>query len=167
MRIAIAADHNGLALKSRLIDRLTASGHEVQDRGGFGTADDVVDYPPLCADVCDRVIDGRADRAIVVGGSGQGVHIACNKIRGVRAGLCHDRFTTEISRAHNDSNVLVIGAKVIAPELAEELTDVWLMTAFKGGRHQDRLDQIAALEQRSCGPTNADANTSAGHDASR
>jgi ribose 5-phosphate isomerase B len=165
MRIAIAADHNGLAVKARLIDRLTASGHEVEDRGGFGTADDVVDYPPLCADVCDRVVDGRADRAIVVGGSGQGEHIACNKIRGVRAGLCHDRFTTEISRAHNDSNVLVIGAKVIAPELAEELTDVWLTTAFKGGRHQDRLDQIAALEQRSCGQSNADAIANARHDA--
>jgi ribose 5-phosphate isomerase B len=110
MRIAIAADHNGLALKARLIDRLTAAGHEVDDRGGFGAADDVIDYPPLCADVCDRVVDGRADRAIVVGGSGQGEHIACNKIRGVRAGLCHDRFTTEISRAHNDSNVLVIVA---------------------------------------------------------
>ena len=157
MRIAIAADHNGLALKARLIDRLIAAGHEVEDRGGYGTADDIVDYPPLCADVCDRVVDGRADRAIVVGGSGQGEHIACNKIRGVRAGLCHDRFTTEISRAHNDSNVLVIGAKVIAPELAEELTDLWMATAFKGGRHQDRLDQIAALEDRSCEHRNADA----------
>jgi ribose 5-phosphate isomerase B len=159
MRIAIAADHNGLTLKARLIDRLTAAGHEVEDRGGYGFADDVIDYPPLCADVCDRVVDGRADRAIVVGGSGQGEHIACNKIRGVRAGLCHDRFTTEISRAHNDSNVLVIGAKVIAPELAEELTDLWMTTAFKGGRHQDRLDQIAALEHRSCEHADTDSHT--------
>src|SRR6185437_17151236 len=100
-----------------------------------------------CADVARQVTKGSADRGIVVGGSGSGEHIACNKIRGIRAGLCHDRFTTEISRAHNDSNVLVIGAKVIAPELAEELTDLWLTTAFKGGRHQRRLDQIAALER--------------------
>jgi ribose 5-phosphate isomerase B len=166
MRIAIAADHNGLALKARLVDRLTAQGHEVEDRGGFGTADDVVDYPPLCADVCDRVVDGRVDRAIVVGGSGQGEHIACNKIPGVRAGLCRDRFTTEISRAHNDSNVLVIGAKVISSELAEELTDVWLTTDFKGGRHQDRLDQIAALERRACGHLGADFGTEFGTPAS-
>jgi ribose 5-phosphate isomerase B len=145
MRIAIAADHNGLVLKADLITRLTAQGHDVDDRGAHGT--ETVDYPPLCADVCRQVVDGRADRGIVIGGSGQGEHIACNKIRGVRAGLCHDPFTTEISRAHNDANVLVIGAKVISPQLADELTDLWLATAFKGGRHQQRLDQIAALER--------------------
>jgi len=147
MRIAIAADHNGLALKSRLIARLTAAGHDVDDRGGFGADTDIVDYPPLCADACARVADSRADRAIIVGGSGMGETVACNKVRGIRAGLCHDRFTTEISRANNDSNVMVIGAKVITPELAEELTDLWLATPFKGGRHQHRLDQIAALER--------------------
>ena len=145
MRVAIAADHNGVALKARLVSRLVAIGHVVDDRGAHGA--DTVDYPVLCLDVGSRVVDGRADRGVVVGGSGQGEHIACNKIRGVRAGLCHDRFTTEISRAHNDSNVLVIGAKVISPELAEELTELWLATAFKGGRHQERLDQIAALER--------------------
>jgi ribose 5-phosphate isomerase B len=101
----------------------------------------------LCADACGLVADGRADRAIIVGGSGMGETVACNKIRGIRAGLCHDHFTTEISRANNDSNVMVIGAKVITPELAEELTDLWLATPFKGGRHQHRLDQIAALER--------------------
>ena len=145
MRIAIAADHNGIALKERLKKRLSEQGHEVDDRGAHGEA--TVDYPPLCADVARQVTSHRADRGIVVGGSGQGEHIACNKIRGIRAGLCHDRFTTEISRAHNDANVLVIGAKVIAPDQAEELTDLWLATAFKGGRHQQRLDQIAALER--------------------
>jgi ribose 5-phosphate isomerase B len=145
MRIAIAADHNGVAVKARLVARLTDKGHQVDDRGAHG--DETVDYPPLCADVGRQVTSGAADRGIVVGGSGQGEHIACNKLRGVRAGLCHDRFTTEISRAHNDANVLVIGAKVISPELAEELTDLWLTTPFKGGRHQDRLDQIAALER--------------------
>lgn len=147
MRIAIAADHNGLAIKARLIARLTAQGHSVDDRGAHGGPDETVDYPPLCEDVCRRVVSGEAERGIVVGGSGQGEHIACNKIRGVRAGLCHDRFTTEISRGNNDSNVLVIGAKVISPELADELTDLWLTTPFKGGRHQHRLDQIAALER--------------------
>jgi ribose 5-phosphate isomerase B len=146
MRIAIAADHHGLALKTRLIVRLTAQGHEVDDRGAH---DDgvTVDYPPLCADVCGRVVDGHADRAIVVGGSGMGELIACNKIRGIRAGLCHDLFTTEISRAHNDANVIVIGAKVLGPELADEIIDLWFSTQFKGGRHQQRLDQIAMLER--------------------
>ena len=145
MRIVIAADHNGIEMKARLIARLTAQGHEVADRGARGT--EIVDYPPMCADIGRRVVAGEADRGIVVGGSGQGEHIACNKIRGVRAGLCHDRFTTEISRAHNDSNVLVIGAKVISLELADELTDIWMTTAFKGGVHQQRLDQITEIER--------------------
>ncbi len=145
MRIAIAGDHNGAALKAQITAWLTAQGHDVDDRGSHGT--DVVDYPPLCADVGRQVMSGRADRAIVIGGSGQGEQIACNKIRGVRAGLCHCLFTTEIARAHNDTNVLVMGAKVVTPELAEEITALWLATPFKGGRHQDRLDQIAALER--------------------
>jgi ribose 5-phosphate isomerase B len=145
VRIAIVADHNGVALKARLRERLTAQGHQVDDRGTHG--EETVDYPVLCADLGRQVVSGAAEVGIVVGGSGQGEHIACNKIRGIRAGLCHDRFTTEISRAHNDANVLVIGAKVIPPELAEELTDLWLRTAFKGGRHRDRLIQIEALER--------------------
>jgi ribose 5-phosphate isomerase B len=144
MRIAIAADHNGVALKARLIAKLAAEGHRVEDRGTHG--DQIVDYPALCIDVCRLVAGGRADRGIIVGGSGQGEHIACNKMRGIRAGLCFDRFTTEISRANNDSNVLVIGAKVTSPEFAEELTGLWLTTAFRGGRHQARVKQIMAIE---------------------
>jgi len=147
MRVAIAADHNGLEIKARLISRLTGQGHEVEDCGAHGEAAGTVDYPPLCQDVALRVRDGRADRGIIVGGSGQGEHIACNKIAAVRAGLCHDRFATEISRGHNDSNVLVLGAKVIGPQLADELTDLWMTTPFKGGVHQARLDQIAAIER--------------------
>jgi ribose 5-phosphate isomerase B len=146
MRIVIAGDHNGFALKARLIDRLTAQGHQVRDLGSHD-AEATVDYPPLCADLCGRVVAGDAERGIVVGGSGSGEQIACNKIRGIRAGLCHELFTAEISRAHNDANVLVMGAKVIDAELAEKITELWLATAFKGGRHQQRLDQIAALER--------------------
>jgi ribose 5-phosphate isomerase B len=145
MRIAIAADHNGVALKQRLIEQLTAAGHDVDDRGTHGT--ETVDYPVLCADVGRQVVGGQAERGIIVGGSGSGEQIACNKIRGIRAGLCHDRFTAEIARAHNDTNILVMGAKVISPELAGEITSIWMTTAFKGGRHQRRLDQIAALER--------------------
>jgi ribose 5-phosphate isomerase B len=146
MRIAIAGDHNGVALKAHLVQWLAARGHEVDDRG-TGDPDTVVDYPRLCEDVCRQVVDGQADSAIMIGGSGSGEQIACNKIRGVRAGLCNDAFTAEIARAHNDANVLVIGAKLVSAELAERIAGVWLSTAFKGDRHQRRLDQIAALER--------------------
>jgi ribose 5-phosphate isomerase B len=145
MRIAIGADHNGIAIKARLVERLTAEGHQLDDRGAHG--EETVDYPPLCEDVCRQVVDGAAERGIVVGGSGAGEAVACNKIRGIRAGLCSDPFTTEISRANNDSNVLVLGAKVVSPELADELVDIWLRTGFRGGVHQKRIDMIAALER--------------------
>lgn len=146
MRIAIAADHNGVALKRHLSQWLTARGHTVEDRGSHAEAT-VVDYPPLCADVCRQVAGGHADRAIVIGGTGGGEVIACNKLPGIRAGLGHSVTTAEISRANNDSNVLVLGTKIISQDLAEQITDVWLATAFTGGRHQRRLDQIAALER--------------------
>lgn len=145
MRIAIAADHNGTVVKAALITWLTSHGHDVDDRGAHAAG--TVDYPPLCADVCGQVVAGHAARGIVIGGTGSGEQIACNKVRGIRAGLCQDLVTTEIARAHNDTNVLVLGAKIIAPALAERITEVWLATPFKGGRHQQRLDQIAALER--------------------
>jgi ribose 5-phosphate isomerase B len=146
MRIAITADHNGVSLKGHLMGWLAAHGHEVDDRAG-NVGEAIVDYPPLCEDVCRRVLDGHADYAIVVGGSGSGEAIACNKIRGIRAGLCLDVFITEIARGNNDANVLVTGAKVVTPELAEQILATWLATPFKGERHQNRLDQIAALER--------------------
>lgn len=145
MRIAIAADHNGVSMKAQLTRWLTERGHEVDDRGTDGTR--TVDYPPLSEDLCRQVVDGDADRGIVIGGTGSGEQIACNKIRGVRAGLCQDVFTAEIAAAHNQTNVLVMGAKVVTPTIAERIVDVWLTTPFKGGRHQQRLDQIAALER--------------------
>lgn len=146
VRIVIAADHNGVALKARLAAMLRGRGHDVVDLGTHH-GDEVVDYPPLCLDLCRRVVDGAADRGIVVGGSGLGETVACNKIRGIRAGLCPDLFHAEISRGNNDSNVLVLGAKVVPPDLAEQITATWLETPFKGGVHQRRLDQIAALER--------------------
>jgi ribose 5-phosphate isomerase B len=145
-RIAITADHNGIALKQRLIGWLEAHGHEVDDRAR-DAGSDIVDYPPLCEDVCREVLAGRADFGIVVGGSGSGEAIACNKLRGIRAALCLDLFVAEIARANNDANVLVTGAKVVPPELAEQILEIWLATPFRGDRHQRRLDQIAALER--------------------
>jgi ribose 5-phosphate isomerase B len=146
MRIAITADHNGVALKGRLVAWLEARGHAVDDRAAH-VGEEVVDYPPLCEDVCRQVLGGRADFAIVVGGSGSGEAIACNKIRGIRATLCLDPFVAEIARGNNDANVLVTGAKVVTPELAEQILETWLATSFRGGRHRQRLDQIAALER--------------------
>jgi len=149
MRIALAADHNGFDLKTSLLPWLQAMGHEVRDLGTNST--DVVDYPHRCLQIGQLVTGGAVDRGIVLGGSGQGEQIACNKVRGVRAGLCHCRFTTEISRAHNDANVMVIGAKVVGEDLAKELVALWLDTPFKGGVHQQRLDQIAAIEDGQLG----------------
>jgi ribose 5-phosphate isomerase B len=146
MRIAITADHNGVALKNHVIGWLEAHGHEVDDRAPE-VGDEVVDYPPLCEDVCRRVLDGHSDYAIVVGGSGSGEAMACNKIRGIRAGLCLDLFVTEIARGNNDANVLVTGAKVVGPDLADQILETWFATSFRGERHRRRLDQIAALER--------------------
>jgi ribose 5-phosphate isomerase B len=146
VRIAIAADHNGVALKSRLVGLLLGQGHDVDDRGPDAAAG-TVDYPPLCADLCRQVVDGAADRAVMIGGSGMGEVIACNKVRGIRAGLCTDLFLTRVSRENNDANVLVLGAKVVSAELAEAITAAWLDTPFTGGVHQRRLDQIAVLER--------------------
>jgi ribose 5-phosphate isomerase B len=135
-----------VGLKERLRAWLAERGHAVDDRAAH-VGEEVVDYPPLCEDVCARVLDGDADFAIVVGGSGSGEALACNKIRGIRAALCLDLFAAEIARANNNANVLVTGAKVVSSELAERILATWLATSFRGERHQRRLDQIATLER--------------------
>src|SRR5687767_8577949 len=145
MRIAIGADHAGFALKQHLVATLTRLGHHVEDRGTHGDAP--ADYPPICADVARLVASGRADRGVVVGGSGQGEQMAANKVPGARAALCNDLYTARLSRAHNDANVLAIGGRVVGTGLADEILTLWLTTPFEGGRHQRRLDQIAALEK--------------------
>lgn len=145
MRIAVAADHNGLDLKARLTDWLEAHGHTVTGHGAHpGTGE--VDYPPLCVAVCRQVVQGEAERGLVLGGSGLGETIACNKVRGIRAGLCHDEWSARISRGNNDANVLVLAAKVLPPATAELVLATWLDTPFKGGVHQRRVDQITALD---------------------
>jgi ribose 5-phosphate isomerase B len=144
MRIAIGADHAGFALKQHLVATLTRLGHDVDDRGTH--SEEPVDYPPICAEVGRLVADARADRGIVVGGSGQGEQMAANKVPGVRAALCNDLYTARLSRLHNDANVLAIGGRIVAPGLADEILTLWLETAFEGGRHERRLAQIADLE---------------------
>jgi ribose 5-phosphate isomerase B len=144
MRIAIGADHAGFALKQYLIGTLRRLGHEVDDRGTHSDAP--VDYPPICADAARQVTLGLADRAIVIGGSGQGEQITANKVPGARAALCNDLYTARLSRAHNDANVLAMGGRIVGTGLAEDILTVWLTTPFEGGRHQRRLDQIAEIE---------------------
>lgn len=145
MRIAIGADHAGYHLKQHLLATLEGLGHTVEDHGT--SSDQPVDYPAICAGVGAAVAGGGADRGVVLGGSGQGEQIAANKVRGVRAALCNDLYTARLSRQHNDANVLAIGARIVAPALADEIVALWLGTAFEGGRHQARLAQIAELER--------------------
>jgi len=143
-RIAIGSDHAGFELKSRFIELLSGRGHELIDMGTDST--ESVDYPPFCAAVGRAVRDGDADAGIVVGGSGQGEQLAANKVRGVRAALCNDLYTARMARAHNDANVLSIGARVVGEGLAEEILALFLATPFEGGRHARRVAQISELE---------------------
>jgi ribose 5-phosphate isomerase B len=146
VRIAIASDHAGYALKEHLKRTLARLGHAVEDLGT--DSEESVDYPPFCFAVGQAVVDGRADRGIVLGGSGQGEQIAANKVIGIRAALCNDLYTARLSRQHNDANVLSMGGRIVAFGLADEILELWLTTAFDGGRHQRRLDQIGAQERR-------------------
>src|SRR3954471_4784906 len=143
-RIAIGADHAGYDLKQHLIGFLQSLGHDVDDQGTHST--ESVDYPWICAGVGRTARDGGADLGIVIGGSGQGEQLAANKVRGVRAALCNDLYTARMARAHNDANVLSIGARIVAPELADEIARIFLTTPCEGGRHVRRLEEITAIE---------------------
>jgi len=144
MRVAIGSDHAGFPLKQHLVDTLKKLGHEVDD---LGTDSEVsVDYPPICAAVGREVAEGRADRGIVLGGSGQGEQISANQVRGVRAALCNDLYTARMSRLHNDANVLSIGGRIVAAPLADEIVQLWLEAPFEGGRHERRIAQISEIE---------------------
>lgn len=144
MRIAIGSDHAGYDLKCHLIETIGRLGHEAVDMGTHST--ESVDYPPICAAVARSVVNGEVDRGIVMGGSGQGEQIAANKVRGARAALCNDLYTTRMSREHNDANVLAIGGRIVGTGLADEILELWLTTEFEGGRHQRRIDLLMAIE---------------------
>ncbi|MCU1502021.1 MAG: rpiB [Ilumatobacteraceae bacterium] len=161
-RIAIGSDHAGYELKAHVVGVLTSAGHEVVDLGTHSTA--AVDYPPICAEVGRTVRDGAAVVGIVIGGSGQGEQLAANKVHGVRAALCNDLYTARYARAHNDANVLSMGARVVGTGLAEEILTTFLATPFDGGRHRRRVDQITAIEQAE-GERAVQASLAAGTDA--
>jgi ribose 5-phosphate isomerase B len=147
MRIAVAADHAGFEMKGDLAAALRAQGHDVLDLGTHSSA--AVDYPECAVAVATALRDRRADRGLIVCGSGAGVSIAANKFPGVRAAVCHDCYTARQAVEHDDMNVLCLGARVIGPALAGDLVAVFLAATFSGeARHQRRLDKILAIEDR-------------------
>ncbi len=147
MRVAAGADHAGVGLKQHLTDWLRGQGHEVLDVGTHST--EPVDYPDYAEAVGRAVLDGRAERGLIVCGSGVGACIAANKLPGIRAGLCHDTYSAAQGVLHDDVNVLVLGARVIGPALAEALVNSFLSARFTNAeRHVRRLNKIKALEAR-------------------
>jgi ribose 5-phosphate isomerase B len=145
MKIAIGSDHRGFDVKRRLIPLLQKLGHEVSDVGSEGR--ESVDYPDFAFQVAQAVSEGRVDRGILVCGSGIGMCIAANKVKGVRAAPCHDSITAEMSRRHNDANVLCLSADLLGEELIERMVRIWLETEFEGGRHARRVEKITRIEQ--------------------
>lgn len=145
MRVAIGSDHAGFPLKQRLAEELRRLGHAVEDLGTHA-AEPAVDYPDHCFPVAERVADGRADRGIVLGGSGIGEAIAANKVAGIRAAVVTSDETARLTRLHNDSNVLALGARTNSHDDAVRWLGIWLATPFEGGRHVARLEKIATYE---------------------
>ena len=143
MRIAIAADHAGFRYKALLGRHLAACGHEVVD---FGTSSaESVDYPDFVHPAAAAVADGRCERGIVLGGSGNGEAIAANRHRGVRCALCWNVETAQLARAHNDANMIALGERMVSEETATRIVDAWLATPFEGGRHVRRIQKLDAL----------------------
>jgi RpiB/LacA/LacB family sugar-phosphate isomerase len=160
MRIAIGSDHAGFALKQHLRDYVQRAGHDVVDVGTNST--DPVDYPDYTEAVCNAIRDGRVERGIVVCGSGVGASIAANKIPGIRAGLCHDTYSAHQGVEHDAMNVLVLGGRVIGPEVAHELVRAFLGATFAAEeRFRRRLDKVNAIEARYTATTRGHSTRSA------
>jgi len=149
MKIAVACDHRGFDVKSKVVQLLEHLGHEVVD---LGTGDcQSVDYPEFAAAVAGRVSEGSVDRGILVCGTGIGMAIVANKFPGVRAAACHDDLTAEMSRRHNDVNALCLAADLLGEPLIDRMVKIWLDTEFEAGRHARRVDKISELEERGGG----------------
>ena len=147
MKLVIGSDHGGVDLKEEVKMVLKEFRDiEVTDVGTFGT--DSVDYPDIAEKVCDAIISGKADRGILLCGTGLGISIAANKFKGIRCAVCHDVFSAKMSRSHNDANVLAMGGRVIGFGSAGEVVRAWITTEFSGGRHARRINKISELENR-------------------
>ncbi len=150
MKIALGTDHAGYELKERIKQYLTEKGHEVKDFGTY--SNEACDYPDFIYPAALAVGRGECDRAVVMGGSGNGETIVANKVRGVRCAVCWNEELARLSRAHNDANAISIGARMIPVELALKMVDIWLTTPFDGGRHARRIQKISALDTCSLKP---------------
>ena len=145
MKIAISSDHGGNRLRQEIMDLLSELGLEYEDFGPG--SDDSVDYPDYAKPVADGVASGQFDRGILICGTGIGMSIAANKVKGIRCALVHDVFSAKATRGHNDSNILAMGERVIGPGLAREVATAWLDTSFEGGRHERRIAKLSELEK--------------------
>ncbi|MEX2168182.1 MAG: ribose 5-phosphate isomerase B [Pirellulales bacterium] len=145
MRIAIASDHRGFQLKEKVLAMVRGKGHEIEDDGTL--SDESVDYPDFAAIVAIKVSSGQVDRGILICGTGIGMAIAANKFRGVRAAACNDEVTAEMSRRHNDANVLCLSADLLSPRVVERMVEIWIDTEFEAGRHLRRVEKIRQLEE--------------------
>ena len=144
--IALAADHGGFELKEAVKAHLDELGLEYIDFGTHSTAS--VDYPDMALPACDAVVSGQCSKALLFCGTGVGISMAANKVKGIRACCCSDSFSCEYTRRHNDANVLCFGARVVGSELAKMIVDEWINAEFEGGRHQRRVDMIMAIEEK-------------------
>ena len=140
LRIAIGSDHGGYEYKEQIVGHLKEKGYECVDVGTYST--DSCDYPVIARTVTTKITTGEADRGILICGTGIGMSIVANKVKGIRAALCGDTFSARASRAHNNSNVLCLGERVIGINLAMDIVDIWLESKFEGGRHQRRVDMM-------------------------
>ena len=145
MKLAIGSDHGGFRLKEEIKALLTELKVDSHDFGTYTC--ESVDYPDISCQVAQAVAGGEYERGIIVCGTGIGVNIAANKVKGIRAALCHDVFSARMSREHNDANILTLGERVIGAGLAKMIVEVWLRTEFAGGRHAGRVEKIMALEK--------------------
>lgn len=146
MKIAIACDHRGYTVKQRIVAQISDRGHEIVDLGTDGPKP--CDYPDFAIPAAKLVAAGHVDRGILIDGSGIGMAIIANKIPGIRAAICHDELTAEISRRHNNANMLCLAADLLGDELIRRIIDAWLLTPFEQGRHSRRVDKIAVLERQ-------------------
>ncbi len=146
MKIAVACDHGGLALKKVLVNYLEEKGYTIDD---FGTcSEESCDYPDFALPAAEAVACGKCERGILICSTGIGISIAANKVRGIRCAHCHDTYSAKYTRLHNDANMLAFGQKVIGEGLMLEIVDMFLNTEFEGGRHQRRIDKISAIEDK-------------------
>ena len=145
MRIAIASDHRGYLLKERVTAQLTASGYDVSDEGPF--SDESVDYPDFAAAAARKVSEGKADRGILICGTGIGMAIVANKFSGVRAAPCVDEVSAKLSRQHNDLNVLCLSGDLLSADTVDRVGQAWMETDFEGGRHKRRIEKIREIER--------------------